>query len=56
MKPCLKITKECMSARIKVKTQARGDIQEVTVGFPDGSVVKNPPANAGDLSGIPGLG
>jgi len=26
------------------------------LGFPDGSVVKNPPANAGDTSSIPGLG
>ena len=25
-------------------------------GFPDGSVVKNPPANAGDTSSIPGSG
>ena len=24
--------------------------------FPDGSVVKNPPANAGDTDSIPGLG
>ena len=28
----------------------------VPVGFPSGSVVKNPPANAGDLSLIPGSG
>ena len=26
------------------------------VGFPDGSVVKNPPVNAGDTSSIPDLG
>ena len=26
------------------------------VGFPGGSVVKNPPANAGDVGSIPGLG
>ena len=26
------------------------------VGFPDGSLVKNPPGNAGDMSLIPGLG
>ena len=25
-------------------------------GFPGGSVVKNPPANAGDTGSIPGLG
>ena len=28
----------------------------VSNGFPGGSVVKNPPANAGDLGLIPGLG
>ena len=27
-----------------------------TMGFPGGSVVKNPPANAGDMSLIPGSG
>ena len=26
------------------------------MGFPGGSVVKNPPANAGDVGLIPGLG
>ena len=25
-------------------------------GFPDGSVIKNPPANAGDVGSIPGSG
>ena len=36
-----------------------GLIWEVTQnsgGFPGGSVVKNSPANAGDVSSIPGLG
>ena len=28
----------------------------VCEGFPGGSVVKNPPANAGDVGSIPGLG
>ena len=27
-----------------------------SLGFPGGSVVKNPPANAGDVGSIPGLG
>ena len=27
-----------------------------SVGFPGGSLVKNPPANAGDLGSIPGSG
>ena len=26
------------------------------MGFPGGSLVKNPPANAGDLGSTPGLG
>ena len=26
------------------------------MGFPGGPVVKNPPANPGDMSSIPGLG
>ena len=26
------------------------------MGFPGGSVIKNPPANAGDVGSIPGLG
>ena len=26
------------------------------MGFPGGSVVKNPPANAGDAGSIPGVG
>ena len=29
---------------------------EILMGFPDGSEVKNPPANEGDLGLIPGLG
>ena len=28
----------------------------IILGFPDGSAVKNPPANAGDTSSIPGSG
>ena len=28
----------------------------VILGFPGGSVAKNPPANAGDAGSIPGLG
>ena len=26
------------------------------MGFPDGSMVKNPPANAGDMGSVPGSG
>ena len=29
---------------------------DLAQGFPDGSVVKNPPANAGDADSIPGSG
>ena len=28
----------------------------IALGFPGGSMVKNPPANAGDMGSIPGLG
>ena len=31
-------------------------IKNAQSGFPDGSVVKNPPANAGDMGSIPDLG
>ena len=31
-------------------------MHSVLWGFPDGSVVKNPPANAGDSVSIPGSG
>ena len=34
-----------------------GNIGQISAkGFPGGSVVKNPPANAGDVGLIPGLG
>ena len=26
-----------------------------SLGFPDGTLIKNPPANAGDMGSIPGL-
>ena len=32
------------------------NLNESLVGFLGGSVVKNPPANAGDMGSIPGLG
>ena len=32
------------------------ELKKQTRGFPDGAVVKDPPANAGDTSSIPGLG
>ena len=31
-------------------------IKTIHKGFPDGSVVKNPPASAGDVGSLPGLG
>ena len=34
----------------------REGIASIFVGFPGGSVVKNPSANAGDAGSIPGLG
>ena len=30
--------------------------EDAATGFPDGSEIKNPPANAGDVGLIPGLG
>ena len=33
-----------------------GDVEEAVGDFPGGSVVKNPPASAGDMGLIPGLG
>ena len=32
------------------------DLAEENLAFPSGSVVKNPPANGGDIGSIPGLG
>ena len=40
-------------------TRVRHDLStkySTTQGFPGGSVVKNPPANAGDMGSIPDLG
>ena len=34
----------------------RKNLFQDSTGFPDGSDVKNPPANAGDSGSIPGLG
>ena len=31
-------------------------IYRLPIGFPSGSVVKNPPGNAGDMGSIPGSG
>ena len=49
------------SVNIDVKTKAikkakQGHYIMSIGGFPGGSVVKNPPANAGDRNLIPGLG
>ena len=38
------------------KPLSRGDIKAETWDFPGGTVVKNPPANAGDTGLSPGLG
>ena len=32
------------------------ELRKAIEGFPDGTVVKNPPANAGDTGSSPGLG
>ena len=39
-----------------IKKAKQGHYIMTNGGFPGGSVVKNPPANAGDRSLIPGLG
>ena len=36
--------------------QKQPELGDRTGGFPDGSVVKNPPPNAGDSTSIPDLG
>ena len=41
-------------AVFKPRATSRGDIR--IVGFLGGSVIKNPPANAGDTGSIPGPG
>ena len=44
----------CMS--VCVFPGSKNDDVYFLVGFPGGSVVKNPPDNAGDVGSIPGLG
>ena len=36
-------------------TEVQQQQQSFIKGFPGGSVVKNPPSNAGDMGSIPGL-
>ena len=40
---------------ISHRNDKRHSCTKETGGFPGGSAVKNPPANAGDLGSIPGL-
>ena len=35
---------------------SKQEVPSFSAGFPGGSVVKNPPSNAGDRGSIPGLG
>ena len=42
--------------RFNAKTSAQTTGKEVPLGFPGGTVVKNPPANAGDTGSSPGPG
>ena len=42
--------------RLSTDSKHHTNVQPVTVGFPGGSVVKNPPADAGSLGLIPGFG
>ena len=41
---------------MKVKGLIHSVVMGLPWGFPGGSAVKNPPANAGDAGSIPGLG
>ena len=50
MKICVAV--EIINKTISLKRQA---LKKKTQGFPGGSVVKNPPANAGDTGLIPDL-
>ena len=43
-------------ARVRTRSQSQGFYNLVTWGFPGDSVLKDPPANAGDAGSIPGLG
>ena len=44
------------SLRISLKKSPELHTESRLWGFPGGSVVKNPPANAGDMGSIPDLG
>ena len=44
------------SGHLSSKTQNLGKLSPYCWDFPGGTVVKNPPANAGDRGSIPGLG
>ena len=43
-------------SKLRRETSFIPAVNHKLVGFPGGSVVKNPPANAGDTSSIPGPG
>ena len=47
------LTTICASA---VFSLSEGHCKTTAVGFPGGAVVKNPPANAGDMGSSPGPG
>ena len=39
-----------------MKSSQNSTVKKPNRGFPGGAVVKNPPANAGDMGSSPGLG
>ena len=49
-------TKAKVVCKILTRTPTIEDLLPYIMGFPGSSVVKNPPANAGDMSSIPGSG
>ena len=52
----MKIESTGLAAGLDMEVEERKELRLSSQGFPGGSVVKNPPANAGDTGLIPGLG
>ena len=50
------IKREEWSVRWEEKSVMKAKVERVSRDFPGGTVVKNPPANAGNMGSSPGLG
>ena len=55
-KPQMNMVQEGYHASESMDHPAEQPIKKLWAGFPGGSLVKNPPANAGDTGSIPGPG